>query len=860
MLRSLRVRPGFSLVTAWLLLSTLAFGQVGELKDLFDVELGSGQKDKAPQPVVTARLTAADQEYTLSVRLELPEGYNTYSLDRSFSGHTRIDVKDKDHFGLIPVGDGFTASPSPKRAFDEVFGKEVEKHFGTVTWSRQYRLAPDIKPEQVLVKGRISYQACKDSCYPLEAEFEARPVADAVPNAAAPVMAQTTPAASAVESLDAPPADTPAATATDARQAGYYLTPTRKRRGQAVPDPLTLQFEISPAEDNLVVVAITMNVNAGFRTYALEKHAEQFEVPTSITVSEIQGLEPVEEGFQSVETPKLHVTEVGKSNAHEGTVTWTQAFRVTGDKTPGLAGSINYQICEGEAQCMPPYTVEFSLGTLQKPEHLEGAATVSASRLNAARVALFGGPKGGTDNGDNPLAQLASATQAEESSLAVSLLYAFLGGLILNVMPCVLPVISIKVLSFVHQAGSKPGRVFLLNAAYSVGVLAVFITLATLAVTLQLGWGAQNQSAVYNIVMVCVVFAMGLSLLGVFEIPIPGMMSSSLGGQHHQEGLTGAFLTGILATLLATPCTGPFMAPVLFWSVKQPTHITYLVWTIMGLGMASPYLLLGCFPKLVDLLPRPGNWMVIFKQFCGFVLMGTAVWLLNTVSGIDSGLVIPTLIMLVGFSLMLWMVGNLYNLSSTNARRWGIRLLSLMLGGPVVALGIGWAQQQMVISEALAASQSTETVDQPLAHAVRSGHSLPWEPFSTARLEELMKAGQPVLIDFTADWCAICKLNERLALNTERTANFINEQGFVTLMADFTRKSPEIREMLNLFGQDAVPLTVIIPAGQPAKVKLLDGSFSQSYLLEKLQEAVNDAASGGSVAVSTGEKTVATQP
>src|SRR5690606_17710866 len=138
------------------------------------------------------------------------------------------------------------------------------------------------------------------------------------------------------------------------------------------------------------------------------------------------------------------------------------------------------------------------------------------------------------------------------------------------------------------------------------------------------------------------------------------------------------------------------------------------------------------------------------------------VWLLNTLSGIDSGLIIPTLIMLVGFSLMLWMVGNLYNLSSTNARRWGIRLLSLLLGGPVIALGIGWAQQQMAISEAMAASQSSSDPT-PVAHAAKSGHTLPWEPFSSARLEELVKAGQPVLIDFTADWCAICKLNEMRA-------------------------------------------------------------------------------------------------
>jgi suppressor for copper-sensitivity B len=844
--RPLRIRPGVTVATAWLLLAAAGWVHAQDIKDLFDIDLG-GPRVKAPEPKVSAQLSAAGEAVTLSIRVELPEGYNTYSLDPSFSGHTKIQVNDV--VGLTPLDEAFSANPPPKMVFDDGFQREIEKHHGTVTWSRRYKLMPGAALESAKIRGHIDYQACKDSCYPLEATFEARLAAAAPPSAVPDLFAPTITLPS-TPSVPSEPAPT-ARIADGPHRDGYLVVPTRTRAGKVAPDPLSLQVEWGPAGDDVVVLALTLRIDDGFRTYALEKLPKQFEVPTTIEITELAGLEPIGAGFQPVEPPYEHVTEVGKSLAHEHSVTWTRAFRKAGGATPGLRGYINYQICEGELQCMPPFTVQFSLGSLQQPDQVAVASMIAASELDRARPIALG--EATAEEDASALAQIHFEDETAGNSLGMFLVWAFLGGLILNVMPCVLPVISIKVLSFVHQAGSHPGRIFLLNGAYSLGVLTVFITLATLAVTLKLGWGAQNQSAVYNMAMAGIVFAMGLSLLGVFEIPIPGLMSSSVGGQHHPEGLPGAFFTGILATLLATPCTGPFMATTLFWSVKQPIHITYLVWTVMGLGMASPYLLLGCFPKLVDLLPRPGNWMVTFKQFCGFVLMGTVVWLLNTISGIDSGLVIPTLIILVGLSLMLWMVGNMYNLSSTSARRWSIRFLSLVLGGPVIALGVIWTQQQLAVSEAIAGpSPSAET---PVV--AEAGHKLPWQPFSTAKLEELVKAGEPVLIDFTADWCGICKLNEYRALNTEETANFVKQHGFTTLIADFTAKSPDIRKVLNQFGQDSVPLTVIIPAGQPKKTKVLRASFSQGELLEKLEEAAADSAAEKTAA--TGNKTASMQ-
>ncbi|HEX6987616.1 MAG TPA: thioredoxin family protein, partial [Planctomycetaceae bacterium] len=420
-------------------------------------------------------------------------------------------------------------------------------------------------------------------------------------------------------------------------------------------------------------------------------------------------------------------------------------------------------------------------------------------------------------------------------SLPLYLGLAFLGGLILNVMPCVLPVVAIKVMSFVQHAGDDRGRVFLLNAVYAAGVISVFVFLAALAALPQwfgwlfeglglsgdrFAWGGLFQSETFNLVMACLVFAMGLSLLGVFEIPIPGMIGSAAGAAE-REGLTGAFLTGIFATLLATPCTGPFMGTTLAWSVKQPAAVTFLVWATMGLGMASPYLLFGLVPGAVKLLPKPGGWMLQFKQFAGFVLMGTVVFILSSV---NARFIVPALVMLLGIALALWLIGMVQFSHSATKRR-VVSLAGLALGAAVAVFGY----------------QLT----------VEPTHKLAWEPFSTQRVNDLRAERKTVLIDFTADWCVNCLTNERLALNTEDVKAFVEEHGVVPLRADYTDYSQEITDWLDRFDRQGIPLTVIFPADRPNEPILLDGLFSQGKLLEKLEEAVRPPA----VARANGMKT-----
>jgi thiol:disulfide interchange protein len=306
--------------------------------------------------------------------------------------------------------------------------------------------------------------------------------------------------------------------------------------------------------------------------------------------------------------------------------------------------------------------------------------------------------------------------------------------------------------------------------------------------------------------MACLVFAMGLSLLGVFEIPLPGFIGAAA-SQSEREGLFGVFLSGAVTTLLATPCTGPFLSPVIVWSLGQTTGVTYLVWTIIGIGMASPYLALGVFPQALKLLPKPGAWMETFKQVAGFVMLGTVLFLLSSVRDRDT--LISELFLLLGIGFGLWLVGTQINILTSPAKAWVLRGLAVVLGIAVAAV------PSLLFAPKL----------------------LPWEPFSETRMEQLVKEGKPILIDFTADWCLNCKANERIAIETRATLAKVKEYGIKPLLADFTDGSAEIDKWLTRFGARGIPLTVIIPAGAKTPV-VLDGIFTQATLLDGIEKAM----------------------
>jgi suppressor for copper-sensitivity B len=571
-------------------------------------------------------------------------------------------------------------------------------------------------------------------------------------------------------------------------------------------DPeITVTWSPLAGSPDTAVIAIHVLLQEGANTYGLEP-VEKFKKNTKIVFQEQTGATPVDADFVADHPPKVAPdpnfdNREMRKYFHE--VTFLRRYRIETVPPPTLSGMIDLLVCR--SGCTPH---KLELVAEWSPEPYAGALPAAWQTSDSATATVSAGSSGIEVEKSPPL------------SIGYALLLAFLGGVIMNVMPCVLPVIAIKVLSFVQQAGESRARIFTLNLTYSVGVIAVFLGLATLATFAQIGLGELFQFDGFNVVMASVVFAMGLSLLGVFEVQLPG----SVGAASEHEGLTGAFFTGILATLLATPCIGPFISPVIVWSVTQPTFMIYAVWGTIGLGMAAPYLLIGAFPVLIHRMPRPGMWMVRFKEFSGFVLMATVIFLMNSIS---PALLIPTLIMLLGMALGLWMVGNLYDHSTPDAHKWKVRVWAALISLPLIGYGVvqhvGPENMEQHVYSHFRAKPETE--------------DLPWQPFTAEKLVELRKSGQPILIDFTADWCLVCKSNEYWALNTKATAEFVKTHNIVCLQADYTDESPEIKAWLKRFNAAGVPLTVIFPPGEKARGIPFDGAFTQSGLLTALEQA-----------------------
>ena len=426
-------------------------------------------------------------------------------------------------------------------------------------------------------------------------------------------------------------------------------------------------------------------------------------------------------------------------------------------------------------------------------------------------------------------ASLAGADYARTPprSLLLYLCLAALGGLLLNVMPCVLPVISLKVLGFVSHAREERSRVRRLGIAFSLGMVAAFAVLAVVVVLLkaggeQIGWGFQFQSPGFVLALTALIFVLAMSLFGLLTITLPGTRTN-LGGLAEGGGLTGSFFNGVLATILATPCTAPFLGSALGFAFTQPGGIVFAVFVATGVGMASPYLLLAAQPGWMRLIPKPGAWMERFKQLMGFLLMATVLWLL-WVLGKQLGMeaVVWTGAFLLGLALACWIPGKWTDLRSSRGQRaWAWALAGVVaIGGYALFLHPLLEQERQMGSIEGAADADA------------------WLPFTTERVSALVAAGHPVFIDFTAEWCWTCKVNKRTVLDGEAVEAKFDELGVQRVRADWTSRNPEITRTLRSFGRSGVPLYVIYPANRPDVPLVLPELITTGIVLDRLQEAV----------------------
>lgn len=392
------------------------------------------------------------------------------------------------------------------------------------------------------------------------------------------------------------------------------------------------------------------------------------------------------------------------------------------------------------------------------------------------------------------------ATPFNALHLSIALLFALLGGLILNLMPCVFPVLSIKAVG-IMQAGATDRRGQRLQAlAYTAGVILSCVAAAGLLLTLRrsgeaLGWGFQLQSPTFVAVLACLIFVLGLSLSGVVTFGTRWMGVGQTLTQH--GGLRGAFFTGVLAVVVASPCTAPFMGSAMGYALAQPAATTLIVFAALGLGLASPFLAIGFFPRLAGHLPKPGPWMESFKQLMAFPLYLTVVWLVWVVArqaGPDAAALL--LIALVLLAWALW----------AQARWPRPRLSGAVLGLGVLAAGALCVQLGQL-------APATGSLPSSISAAMS-----PIEAWSPQRVASLQAAGRTVFIDFTADWCLTCKVNERAVLDSDRVRNAFAAGDIAYLKADWTRRDPAITQALAGYGRAGVPLYVVVKPGKEPQI------------------------------------------
>ena len=342
-----------------------------------------------------------------------------------------------------------------------------------------------------------------------------------------------------------------------------------------------------------------------------------------------------------------------------------------------------------------------------------------------------------------------------------------------------------------------------------------------MAVLFHLGWGELFGLTWFKITLAAVVFVMSLSFMGIWEVPLPTFVGGGKAAQlAGQEGAVGAFFKGMLTTFLATPCSAPLLAPAVAWATSQPAIVTMTVFLSAGLGMASPYLLIGAFPELVRFLPKPGDWMVTFKQFMGFVLMGTVVYLLAL---LKPQYVVPTAGLLFGLSFMCWLVGRI-----GPERDFGVKLRAWLLGATVV--GAAWIAMFPGLDERVLGRfhfSGLATVMAPKDSP----------PSANKAAAPRIVGPKTVLVDFTASWCLTCHFYEDTVLNTNAVIEALRQHGVVALKADWSNRDPNVSEMLDILGSRQVPVIAIFSARDPNHPIIFRGSYTQQAILDALEKA-----------------------
>ena len=436
-------------------------------------------------------------------------------------------------------------------------------------------------------------------------------------------------------------------------------------------------------------------------------------------------------------------------------------------------------------------------------------------------VALQGTPAAGPKPSLAPVTDFTAPSAPLSMSLPLALAFAFGGGLLLNLMPCVFPVLSLKALTLASHAPRERSGSRREGAAFGAGVIVSFAALGAAILALrsageQLGWGFQLQSPAVVTTLAVLFFVMALNLSGVFEFG--ALLPSRVASWSLANRSANAFASGVLAVAIASPCTAPFMGAAVGYALGERVHVTLGVFLALGVGMALPYVLLAWFPAWRRALPKPGPWMVRLKQLLAFPLYATVawlVWVLGAQVGNDAVMRIGAVLVIVAFALWAWRAWR-----GGGRAAWATAAIIGLLAG----LAIAWPLLQW-------GERATAVASDARSSATR-GADDGWEPYSTQRVAELAAQGRPVFVDFTAAWCITCQVNKRLVLNDPRVRDAFARGGVALVRADWTRRDPAITQAHAALGRSGVPVYVLY--GKGGEARLLPEVLQRQALIDAI--------------------------
>ena len=740
------------------------------------------------------------QRGRVEVTATLEDEYSIYSTTQPKGGPLPTFIAAQD--ANVSIVGPFVPDREPKLVFDEegFEGIRIEKFYGIVTWTAPINFKNAVADTTQIFTLTIDCQVCKKACIPVS-----------------------------VKDIEA-------------KFASFYTS--EKSSGGPYRDPsdhAVWTASLSPSvasPGSTVMLELTGTPDENYHLYPLQIDDPETNQRTLIALTQ-KGTMEVSPPMASSQPVKIELGEGTLSSTyHNGPVTWTIPIQIPENRQEGvypIAGIVGYQTCTMES-CDAPVAFEFS-GEINVGKATNEKAEQSA--LLAMKEIDFD-----TAIAAHKTATWTQATPPAGPKIAMAFLpllsaisLAMLGGLILNFMPCVLPVIGLKVMSFVSEGSGDPRRTSILNLWYSAGLISVFMILAAVTIFIRiqfnetLGWGQQMQVFGLRLGLVVLLFMMALSFLGVWEIPIPGFATSGKSVELTQkEGPFGAFCKGMITTVVATPCSGPLLGSVFALLLTQPTWVIAVIYLAIGIGMAMPFLLIAVYPQTLRFLPKPGMWMETLKQVLAFPLLLSVVWFLATINT-DYRIAALVLLVFVGFGC--WLVGRV----------------------PAYA-----ELQPKILAWCSAIAITTVAGIFSFQYLGPQDELIQWQPYNENILQQSVAAGQPVLIDFTATWCAACQVNRITAIETDQVAALIEQNNILPMLADWTDKNLTVGGKLRELGSNSIPVLAIYPAGNSKPPIVLRDSLLEGMVVEAINEAVADGSAEAQVSKTKIDKSTIAKP